>query len=56
MELVRILINKKTGNYHCPRCVKKLKKTRTYKTLYCNKCKMYYAEPEENKSSEVKNK
>ena len=49
-EILEIAIRrraKKTGKYHCPECLKKLKKTKTYKTLICNKCKMYYAEPEE---------
>ncbi len=53
IKLVRILKSKKTGNYHCPECLKKVKKIKkVYRTLYCNKCKMYYAEPEEDKLKE----
>ena len=54
-KLVRLLKHKKTGNYHCPECLKKVKKVKeVYRTLYCKKCKMYYAEPEEDKLNNTK--
>ena len=55
MELVRILKNKKTGKYHCPKCLKKCKvreiKDSKEKVLDCKKCKMFYAYPREEDCS-----
>ena len=48
LELVKILKNKKTGNFHCPFCLKKLKTIKIEnkeKVLYCKKCKKYLAYP-----------
>ncbi len=45
IELYKILKNKKTGKYHCPICVKKLKHIKKVDVLYCKKCEKYYALP-----------
>lgn len=51
--LVKILKNKKTGKFHCPYCLRKLKEKRAVseKVLFCKTCKKYMAYPEtqENK-------
>jgi len=44
MELVRILKNKKTGEYKCPYCLKPLK-IKDNVCLYCKKCKKYMPLP-----------
>ncbi len=54
--LIKILRNKKTGNFHCPSCIKKckvIKITEDQKGLYCKKCKKYYAYPESKLNQEV---
>lgn len=50
MEIVKILKNKKTGNYHCPFCFKKLKEIKKPSALECKTCKKYYGNPEKMKN------
>ncbi len=46
-EVVNLLKNKITGNYHCPYCIEILRQRGD--NLYCKKCKKEFSFPKNSK-------